>query len=65
MHNDTIFNKADLSAAEPAVSQEWVMRFDDMTIFHEFNWLVQELLQSMKELQAPNMAFDIYVNFTG
>lgn len=64
-HSNTAFNENSFNAAEPAVSQDWIMGLDDMAIPHESEWFVQELLQGMKDFQQPDMSFDDLATFTG
>lgn len=56
--NDPATFGLDFTAAQPTVSQEWMMGLDDMSVPNESGWFVQELLQDMRDYQQPDITFD-------
>lgn len=58
------FDEINFSTAEPAVSHDWILGLNDMTIPHDSEWFVQELLQGMRDFPQPDMSFDDLANFT-
>ncbi|KAJ4368747.1 hypothetical protein N0V83_005829 [Neocucurbitaria cava] len=56
--NDSADFGLDFTAAQSAVSQEWIMGLDDMPVPNEPGWFVQELLQGMRDYQQPDITFD-------
>lgn len=48
-----------------ALSQDWIMGLDDLSVPHEAEWLFNELLQGMRDFQQPEFGFEDLRDFTG
>jgi hypothetical protein len=46
-----------------AVSQDWIMGLDDMSVPNESEWFIQELLQGMRDFQQPEITYDDLADF--
>jgi hypothetical protein len=49
---------------EPAVSQDWIMGLNEMSVPNESEWFVHELLQGMRDFQQPDITLDDLADFT-
>ncbi|KAF2029386.1 hypothetical protein EK21DRAFT_112942 [Setomelanomma holmii] len=47
-----------------AVSQDWIVGLDDLSIPNESEWFIQELLQGMRDFQQPDITYDDLADFT-
>lgn len=52
-----------VTTQQSAVSDDWIMGLDDLSMPYNSEWFVQELLQGMREFQHPEITFDDLAGF--